>query len=103
MKILLIGEYSNVHWTLAEGLRQLGHTVTVISNGDYWKNYNRDMGMDVSKLELKQLDPIPCLRYANMERDLRILLDDFMDWIDYRNLYELINDIKETPCSNHKQ
>ncbi len=69
----------------------------------WFKNYNRDMGMDVSKLELKQLDPIPCLRYANMERDLRILLDDFMDWIDYRNLYELINDIKETPCSNHKQ
>lgn len=45
MKILLIGEYSNVHWTLAEGLRQLGHTVTVISNGDYWKNYNRDISL----------------------------------------------------------
>ena len=25
MRILLIGEYSNVHWTLACGLRQLGH------------------------------------------------------------------------------
>lgn len=31
MKILLIGEYSNVHNTLARGLRELGHTVTVIS------------------------------------------------------------------------
>ena len=43
MKILLIGEYSNVHWTLAQGLRHLGHTVTVISNGDFWKNYPRDI------------------------------------------------------------
>lgn len=35
MKILLMGEYSNVHWTLAEGLRTLGHDVTVLSNGDF--------------------------------------------------------------------
>ncbi len=47
MKILLIGEYSNVHWTLAQGLRQLGYTVTVISNGDFWKDYPRDI--DVSR------------------------------------------------------
>ncbi len=43
MKILLLGEYSNVHNTLASGLRQLGHEVTVISNGDFWKNYPRDI------------------------------------------------------------
>ena len=47
MKILLVGEYSNVHATLAEGLRKLGHEVTVISNGDFWKNYPRDI--DVSR------------------------------------------------------
>jgi len=43
MRILLIGEYSNVHWTLAQGLRKLGHEVCVISNGDFWKNYPRDI------------------------------------------------------------
>lgn len=43
MKILLLGEYSNVHATLAEGLRLLGHQVTVVSNGDFWKNYPRDI------------------------------------------------------------
>lgn len=47
MKILLLGEYSNVHWTLAQGLRSLGHEVCVISNGDFWKNYPRDI--DVSR------------------------------------------------------
>ena len=47
MKVLLVGEYSNVHATLAEGLRTLGHQVTVISNGDFWKDYPRDI--DVSR------------------------------------------------------
>ena len=45
MRILLIGEYSNVHNTLAEGLRLLGHEVTVASNGDFWKNYPRDVDL----------------------------------------------------------
>ena len=45
MKILLLGEYSNVHATLADGLRQLGHQVTVLSNGDFWKNYPRDIDL----------------------------------------------------------
>ncbi len=45
MKILLIGEYSNVHATLADGLRRLGHTVVVVSNGDFWKDYPRDISL----------------------------------------------------------
>ena len=48
MKILLLGEYSNVHWTLALGLRSLGHEVCVISNGDFWKDYPRDI--DVTRI-----------------------------------------------------
>ena len=51
MKILLIGEYSNVHWTLAEGLRSIGHDVTVLSNGDFWKDYPRDI--DLSRIPTK--------------------------------------------------
>ncbi|MDD4760167.1 MAG: glycosyltransferase family 1 protein [Bacteroidaceae bacterium] len=45
MKILLLGEYSNVHATLAEGLRALGHDVLVVSDGDGWKNYPRDISL----------------------------------------------------------
>jgi hypothetical protein len=45
MKILFLGEYSNVHNTLAKGLRALGHEVTVASNGDFWKNYPRDIDL----------------------------------------------------------
>lgn len=53
-KILLVGEYSNVHWTLAEGLRALGHTVTVVSDGDHWKGYKRDI--DLRRRSLGQID-----------------------------------------------
>ena len=45
MRILLIGEYSNVHATLAEGLRALGQQITVVSNGDFWKDYPRDIDL----------------------------------------------------------
>lgn len=48
MRILLLGEYSNVHNTLAEGLRALGHEVCVASNGDFWKNYPRDIDLNRS-------------------------------------------------------
>ena len=43
MKILLLGEYSNVHATLKAGLSALGHDVTLMSNGDFWKDYPRDI------------------------------------------------------------
>jgi len=58
MKILLVGEYSNVHWTLAEGLRALGHQVNVVSDGDCWKDYPRDIN-----LKRKSLGIIDTLKY----------------------------------------
>lgn len=45
MRILLFGEYSNVHATLALGLRELGHEVIVVSDGDGWKDYPRDIDL----------------------------------------------------------
>lgn len=45
MKILLVGEFSGLHWTLSEGLRHLGHEVCVVSDGDGWKNYPRNLSL----------------------------------------------------------
>lgn len=45
MKILLIGEFSNLHSTLAEGLRLLGHEVTVASDGCKWMENDRDVDL----------------------------------------------------------
>ena len=39
MKILLVGEYSGLHNTLAEGLAKLGHDAVIVSTGDGFKNY----------------------------------------------------------------
>lgn len=43
MKILLIGDYSNVHATLAQALKKYGHQVVLVSDGDGWKDYPRDI------------------------------------------------------------
>ena len=43
MKVLLVGDASNFHWTLAQGLRQLGHEVTVVSNGSGWMRTGSDV------------------------------------------------------------
>lgn len=59
MKILLIGEFSNVHWTLANALRQLGHEVTVVSDGNRWREYPTDV-----KLYRKSTSTADTLRYA---------------------------------------
>lgn len=53
MKILLIGEYSRLHLTLAEGLGKMGFEVTVASDGDGFKNYERDIDLKRKSSGLK--------------------------------------------------
>ena len=43
MKILLLGEYSRLHNSLKEGLTALGHEVTLLGTGDYFKNFPADI------------------------------------------------------------
>ena len=43
MKILLVGEYSNLHNSLQEGLQALGHEVTLMGSGDAFKNFPADV------------------------------------------------------------
>lgn len=43
MKILLCGDYSSVHSELAKGLRSCGCDVTVLSDGDSYKNLKADI------------------------------------------------------------
>lgn len=42
MRILLIGEYSRLHNSIKEGLLALGHEVTLVSDGDSFKQYPSD-------------------------------------------------------------
>lgn len=52
MKILLLGECSNLHSTLADGLKMLGHDVTVASDGSKWMGNDRDIDISRSGYEL---------------------------------------------------
>lgn len=45
MKILLLGDYSGLHVNLAEGLRVLGHSVTIASAGSHKLNFKRDIDL----------------------------------------------------------
>jgi hypothetical protein len=55
--------------------------------------YDEKMGKDVSGIELKQHEPFECLRYENMETDIEIILNDFMEWIEFRDLKHLLINI----------
>ena len=52
--ILLLGEYSGVHWNLKEGLQELGYNVTVASDGDWNKKFKSDIFL-TSKSKFKIL------------------------------------------------
>jgi len=43
MKILLIGEYSGVHTELSKALKNMGHEVKTISDGDGYKSFPADI------------------------------------------------------------
>lgn len=45
MKILLLNECSNLHTTLAKGLKAIGHEVLTVSGGNGWRNYPRDISL----------------------------------------------------------
>lgn len=45
MKVLLLGDASNYHHTLAGGLAALGHDVTVASDGSRWMDTQRDIDL----------------------------------------------------------
>lgn len=53
MKILLLGEFSRLHNSLKEGLVALGHNVTIVGNGDGFKNYPVDLSTKAKWCETK--------------------------------------------------
>ncbi|WP_366182796.1 glycosyltransferase [Flavobacterium ovatum] len=67
MRILLLGECSNLHSTLADGLRILGHDVTVASDGSKWMGNDRDI--DISR---SGYDFLPSIKYlASLHKTFR--------------------------------
>lgn len=73
MRILLLGDYSNCHRTLATGLRSLGCDVTVASDGSRWMDTARDV--DISRRWKSKAGGF--LHWINLERLLRGRLSGF--------------------------
>ncbi|TOI27410.1 hypothetical protein CGI63_23185, partial [Vibrio parahaemolyticus] len=48
MRVLLLGEYSGVHTNLAMVLKELGHDVITVSDGDGFKSFPRDVDLSFS-------------------------------------------------------
>ena len=49
-------------------------------------------GLDVSGLELIAHEPFECVSYATMEADLQSIIDDFIEWAQFRNLLKYIKE-----------
>ncbi len=46
MKVLLFEEYGGLHTNLARGLKELGHQITTVGNGNSFRNYPRDIDIN---------------------------------------------------------
>lgn len=56
--------------------------------------YDEKMGRDISACEIKQHEPMEMLRYEKMESDIDNLLGSFVDWVDYRCLWDKLQEAK---------
>ena len=49
MRILLLGEFSYLHQNLKDGLLELGHHVVIASDGNSWRNIDRDIDLKYNR------------------------------------------------------
>jgi len=99
MRILLVGEYSRLHNSLKEALARLGHEVTIVGNGDGFKNYPVDHNIDArfSKSKIPNLFRQVVFRifkydFAKMENGIRFKL-----LLPKLKGYDIVQLISETP------
>lgn len=98
MKILLVGEYSRLHNSLKEGLKALGHEVTLIATGDYFKNYPSDIKLH-RKYNEGFLKKIRVLIYHLSKVDIasKNLKKQFFSYQKQLENYDLVQLINESP------
>lgn len=99
MKILLLGEYSHLHTTLKQGLMALGHEVTIVGDGDGFKNFPVDISIrptisdkPIIKIIKKGLYKLFGYDLNALERGLRF----YKQAHNFRN-YDLVQLINEKP------
>lgn len=99
MKILLIGEFSRLHNSLKEGLAALGHEVTIIGNGDGFKNYPVDLSTKAKWCET-WLGKIPRYFFYKLFRfDIAVIEYGIRFYFHLKKLkgYDVVQLINESP------
>lgn len=100
MKILLVGEYSRLHNSLKEGLIELGHEVTLISTGDYFKKFPSDLLLK-QKFNTGFLKKIKVGIYKLTKTDITSLsiLRQFYKYSDRLKSFDIVQLINEDSFS----
>jgi len=98
MKILLVGEYSRLHNSLKEGLEHLGHHVTLIATGDYFKDYPADIKL-IRKYDSGLVKKIKVLLYNLFKTDITSisLMKQFFSYEDQLRGFDVVQLINECP------
>jgi glycosyltransferase involved in cell wall biosynthesis len=96
MKILLVGEYSRLHNSLKEGLVNLGHQVTLIATGDYFKDYPADIKLN-RKYETGLGKKLKVLLYKLFNIDITSisLMKQFFSYEDQLRGFDVVQIINE--------
>lgn len=100
MKILLVGEYSRLHNSLQEGLRHLGHEVTLISTGDYFKDYPSDIKL-IRHHESGMMKKVKIALYSIFKWDItsQDLKKQFFANAEMLKGFDIVQLINESPFS----
>lgn len=98
MKILLVGEYSRLHNSLKEGLKALGHEVTLIADGDYFKDFPADIKLK-RKFEsgLTKKIKVVLHRLFGINITSLHLYDQFLKHSEQLKNFDLVQLINERP------
>ena len=98
MKILLVGEYSRLHNSLKEGLIELGHEVTIIATGDYFKNYPVDIKL-YKKYNDGILKKIKVLIHRLFKKDITSISvkNQFFNHQEKLKYFDVVQLINESP------
>ena len=98
MKILLVGEYSRLHNSLKEGLIALGHNVTIIGCGDYFKNYPVDIKLNRKYTSgLAKKWKVLLFKLFNIDLAAENIKKQFFNHAENLKGYDVVQLINESP------
>lgn len=99
MKILLIGEYSNFHNSLKQGLESLGHSVVLAGRKDGFKSFPVDISFEPKITSKKPLKHLRNMIYKVIGFDIASLeiVYLFLKNKNYMKGYDLVQLINEYP------